>query len=114
MYTEKVKKQIWNVTNTFLGVDQFLGLCGSFSAHSTRGLSLPFSMSVETPSTFDVDEDSEWSSLYLRMDDGSSSSSRLNSRPPDAWWTRRPNKVSRKRSFIEGDVIPVFDGMKKE
>lgn len=111
MYTEVVKRQIWKVTNTFLAIDQFLGLCGSFSDHSTKRLSLPFSASVSISSTFDLDEDSEWSRLYCRMVDGSSSSSRRKKRPPDARWTKRPNIVSRKRSFIMRNLIFDFDKM---
>lgn len=61
----------------------------------------------------DLDEDSELLKLYRRMDDGSSSSSRLKNEPPDAKWTRRPNTVSRKRSFMERDLLIGFDEMKK-
>ena len=62
---------------------------------------------------FDRDEDSEESRLYGRIVDGSSSSSRLKNRPPDPRWTRRPNTVSRKRSFMERDLIVGCDEMKK-
>ena len=56
----------------------------------------------------DLDENREWSRVYGEMREGSSSSSRLNSRPPDARWTRRPNNVSRNKSFMEKGLICDF------
>lgn len=48
------------------------------------------------------------------MVDGSSSSSRLENHLPDARWTRRPNTVSRKRSFMKRNLIVDLYGLKGE